>query len=293
MNPVLPAHPSEFDALKQLIADRFEQLPARLQMAARYLIDHPNEAAVETIKSLSTAARLQPSGLVRLAQALGYKGFSEMQAVFRSALLAQTQSYGERMRAQRRHPQNDVAGDPDDLLRVLCDGSIQSLESLRDANDSGALRSAIALLASARSIHVLGLRRAWPIATYLVYLLSRAQRMVRLLGGMGGMLPDELRTLTPADLLVAISFQPFHADTLTAVEQAKARGIPVLVLSDSSLSSLARNADVVLEARDTDTLGFRSVSASMVLCQGLAVGLAMADSAAARPRASRARPRKA
>ncbi|RZI78116.1 MAG: MurR/RpiR family transcriptional regulator [Variovorax sp.] len=289
MNPVPPAHPSEFDALKRLIAERFEQLPARLQLAARYLIDHPNEAAVETIKTLSTAARLQPSGLVRLAQALGYKGFSEMQAVFRSALLAQTQSYGERMRAQRQSPQDTATGGPEDLLRVLCDGSIQSLQSLRDANDSGALQSAIGLLAAARSIHVLGLRRAWPIATYLVYLLSRAQRMVRLLGGMGGMLPDELRTLTPADLLVAISFQPFHPDTLAAVEQAKARGIPVLVLSDSSLSSLARNADVVLEARDTDTLGFRSVSASMVLCQGLAVGLAMADSAATHPRPARKR----
>ncbi|RYF68129.1 MAG: MurR/RpiR family transcriptional regulator [Comamonadaceae bacterium] len=292
MTSVPPVHPSEFDALKRLIAERFEQLPARLQLAARYLIDHPNEAAVETIKSLSTAAGLQPSGLVRLAQALGYKGFSEMQAVFRSALLAQTQSYGERMRAQRRSPQDSAASGPDDLLRVLCDGSIQSLASLRDANASGALQSAISLLAAARSIHVLGLRRAWPIATYLVYLLSRAQRMVRLLGGMGGMLPDELRTLTPSDLLVAISFQPFHADTLAAVEQARARGIPVLVLSDSSLSSLARNADVVLEARDTDTLGFRSVSASMVLCQGLAVGLAMADSAAAQAPVKRARQRK-
>lgn len=272
------AGPFEFEALKRLIADRFDELPVRLQVAARYLIDHPNEASVETVKSLSAAAGVQPSVLVRLAQALGYKGFSSMQAVFRSALLAQTQSYAERVRAQRSSLREPPSAMPGDLLHRLCDGSIESLEALRDANDPAALESAVALLARARTIHVLGLRRSWPIASYLVYLLSRTHRFARLLGGMGGMLRDELHTLSDCDVLIAISFQPFHADTLAGVEQARSLGVPVLALTDSRLSLLARNADVLLEVRDAEIMGFRSVAASMVLCHSLAVGLAMAES---------------
>jgi DNA-binding MurR/RpiR family transcriptional regulator len=275
--PAVPG-PADFDRLKEQIAERFEELPGRLQAAARYLIDHPNDAAMETVKFLATAADVQPSALVRLAQSFGYTGFSEMQAVFRAALVAQTQSYGERMRG--RSLAQDGTGDADtrDLLRVLCEGSMASLQSLHQANDNASFEAAIDLLAQARSIHVMGLRRAWPIATYLVYLLSRTQRSARLLGGMGGMLQDELATMAPADVLVAISFQPFHEDTVAAVERARAGGIPVLVLTDSSLSSLARNATVVLEARDADVMSIRSVAASMVLCHGLAVGLAMAES---------------
>jgi DNA-binding MurR/RpiR family transcriptional regulator len=268
--------PSTLAALKKLIGARFPDLPPRLRSAARHLIDHPNAAAVETIKKLSSDAGVQPSVLVRLAQALGYDGFSDMQAVFRTALLAQTQSYGERMRAQRKDHRALPPSDPASMLRLLCDGSIESLQGLREAHDAGALQAAIDLLAGAPTIQVIGLRRSWPIGTYLVYLLSRSRRYARQLGAMGGMLADEMRTVSSRDVLVAISFHPFHADTVAAVEEARERGIKVIAITDSALSPIARDVAVVLEVRDAEVTGFRSVAASMVLCQGLAVGVAMA-----------------
>ena len=271
------AGPADFDRLKRLIAERYDGLPTRLQSAARHLIDHPNDAAMQTVAFLAAAAHVQPSTLVRLAQTLGYRGFSDMQAVFRAALLAQTQSYGERVQVRRGRQNPPPAGDPREFMRALCEGSIGALASLQEANDPASFMAAVALLGKARSIHVMGLRRAWPIATYLVYLLTRNRRAARLLGHMGGMVRDELETMRTDDVLVAISFQPFHADTVAAVERARERDIPVLALTDSSLSSLARNATVVLEARDADIMGFRSVAASMVLCHGLAVGLAMSE----------------
>lgn len=273
-----PDAPTSLDGLKALVAQRFNELPARLQSAARYLIDHPNAAAVDTIKTLSGAAGLQPSVLVRLAQTLGYSGFSEMQRVFRHALLSQTQSYGERVRAQRgEQAEEGATGSAAHTLQALCDASIGSLNDLRDAIDDQALADAVALLTRARTVQVIGLRRAWPIATYLTYLLSRSQRYARLLGASGGMLVDEIRTLQSSDVLVAISFHPFHADTLAAAEQAQAQGVPVLTITDSRLSAFAHTADVVLEVRDAESAGFRTVAASMVLCHGLAMGVAMAD----------------
>lgn len=282
-----PTVPTTLDAFKQLVGTRFAALPARLQVAARYLVDHPNAAAVDTIKTLSGAAGVQPSVLIRLAKTLGYSGFSEMQAVFRAALLAQTQSYGERMRSRRQGGAGQPAGTPERLLQQLCDGSIDALRGLRDALDGQALREAVALLAGARTIQVIGMRRAWPIATYLAYLLARSQRPARQLGTMGGMLADEARALQPGDVLVAISFHPFHADTVAAVEQALAQGAAVLAITDTSLSPIARDAAVVLEVRDADAAGFRTVAASMALCHGLAVGLVMAETPAPRRRTAK------
>ena len=273
--------PLTLEGLRKLITERFDSLPSRLQSAARYLIDHPSAAAVDTIKLLSEAADLQPSVLVRLAKTLGYSGFSEMQTVFRDALLSQTQSYGERMRTQRAR-RVVAPRAPDGMLRLLCEGSISSLESLQESTDADRLRRAIQLLAGARAIHVVGLRRAWPIATYLTYLLSRSRRSVRLLGGMGGMLSDEIQALREDDVLLAISFHPFHADTVAAAESARARGVSVLALTDSALSPFARHAKVVLEVRDAEIAGFRTVAASMALCHGLAVGLVMEEESGAR-----------
>lgn len=268
------AAPATLDSLKDLLARRADGLPARLQTAARYLLDHPNEAAVDTIKALSGAAGLQPSVLVRLAKALGYPGFSGMQTVFREALLAQTQSYGERMRGQRAR-RVDAPRSAHDLLRLLCDGSASALQGLRESVDADALRSAIGLLARAQTIALLGLRRAWPIASYLSYLLARSRRPVRLLGAMAGMLADEVQALQRGDVLLAISFHPFHADTVAAVQNARERGVAVLALTDSALSPFARHASVVLEVRDAQIAGFRTVAASMALCHALAVGLVM------------------
>ena len=276
MATIATAAPRTLESLKAEVGDRFQGLPPRLQSAARYLVDHPNAAAVDTITALADAAGLHPSVLVRLAKALGYASFSPMQAVFRDALLAQTQSYGERMRTQRRGRRESMPQSPDEMLRMICDASVGSLQGLADSVDAAALGEAIALVNRARTIHVVGLRRAWPVATYLVYLLSRSQRSTRLVGGMGGMLADEVRVLGKDDLLVAISFHPFHADTVAAAEVARARGVPVIALTDSALSPFARAARVVLEVRDAEIAGFRCVAASMALCHGLAVGTLIA-----------------
>jgi DNA-binding MurR/RpiR family transcriptional regulator len=279
VSPVTADPPYALDGLKETIATRFDALPARLQAAARYLLDHPNAAAVDTIKVLSGAAGLQPSVLVRLAKTFGYSGFTEMQGVFREALLAQTQSYGERMRGQMRERRGTLSRAPGDVLRMLCDGAIGSLQGLRDSADPAALRDAIALLCGARSINVVGLRRAWPVATYFAYLMSRSQRFTRLLGGIGGMLSDDVRALCSNDVVVAISFHPFHADTVGAAELARTQGVPVLALSDSTLSPFARTAKVLIEVRDADIAGFRVVAASMALCQALAVGMLVEETA--------------
>src|SRR3954468_22776709 len=89
--------PADLDGLRALVEARYEELPARLQSAVRFLVDHPADAAVETVKTLAEGAGVQPSVMVRLAKALRYTCFSRMQAVSRDALLAQTQSYGERV----------------------------------------------------------------------------------------------------------------------------------------------------------------------------------------------------
>ena len=273
-----PLGPDNLDGLRALVEQRYATLPARLQSAVRFLVDHPAEAGVETVKTLAEGAGVQPSVMVRLAKALGYTGFSQMQVVFRGALLAQSQSYGERVRAsatRKAKPPREA----DSVLRSLCDGAMESLQELRDSAQPGSLNKAIGLIAAARTVQVLGLRRAAPIANYLTYLLSRSRKLAQQLGGMPGMLDDEVDALGPGDLLVVISFQPFHPAAVQAHQHALARGAKVLAITDSTLSPIARQAHSVLQVHDAETGGFRSVASAMVLCHALAVGLAASDAA--------------
>jgi DNA-binding MurR/RpiR family transcriptional regulator len=174
--------------------------------------------------------------------------------------VAKLRRTGARRRCARAKPPREA----DDLLRMLCEGAIESLQGLREGTPPGSLQQAISLIAAAPTVHVLGMRRASPIANYLAYLLSRSRKFVRQLGAMPGMLDDEVDALGAGDLLVVISFQPFHAHAVQAQRQALARGAKVLAMTDSTLSPIAKDAHGVLQVHDAEIGGFRSVAGAMV-----------------------------
>jgi len=63
MATIATAAPRTLESLKAEVGDRFQGFPPRLQSAARYLVDHPNAAAVDTITALADAAGLHATFL--------------------------------------------------------------------------------------------------------------------------------------------------------------------------------------------------------------------------------------
>src|SRR6185312_16544490 len=93
--------PRDFAALKALILMRSQTLPRRLAQVASFALDNPDEIAFGTAASIALKAEVQPSTLVRLSQALGYQGFSDLQQVFRSRLRERVLNYDERLQQLR------------------------------------------------------------------------------------------------------------------------------------------------------------------------------------------------
>ena len=81
-------------------------------------------------------------------------------------------------------------------------------------------------------------------------------------------------TITPKDLLIAVSYQPYADETVQAVETAVGRGASVLSISDSLVSPIAKPATMTLQVRESEIRAFRSLSASMCLAQALVIGFA-------------------
>ena len=137
------------------------------------------------------------------------------------------------------------------------------------------LAAAIRLLRGARQVHVLGLRRSFAVAAYLAYALARVGRPVVHLSGLGGAIYEQAHAAQKQDVLIAISFPPYAADTLAVCEQVQAAGARRLVITDSLLSPVAQSATLVLQVNDAELLGFRSLTSAMCLAQTLVMGLAL------------------
>jgi DNA-binding MurR/RpiR family transcriptional regulator len=93
--------PADFETLKDRLIQIKPDLPKRLQQVAAFALDNPQEMALGTASSIAARAEVQASTLVRFAQAIGFAGFSDLQAVFRSHLRDRWPDYSERMTALR------------------------------------------------------------------------------------------------------------------------------------------------------------------------------------------------
>ena len=80
--------PATADELRAAILDRYDGLSKRLQQIARYVLDEPNELALETLAVIADRSGVQPSAIVRFAKSFGFDGASQMQRLFRDGLLS-------------------------------------------------------------------------------------------------------------------------------------------------------------------------------------------------------------
>ena len=62
----------------------------------------PHDLALGTVAAVAQANAVQPSSMIRFANALGFDGFSQMQQVFRSHLVERSAPYRERIAQMRR-----------------------------------------------------------------------------------------------------------------------------------------------------------------------------------------------
>ena len=266
--------PHDLEEFLKMIRDRYDDLSDRLQRIARHILDEPNDLAFETLAVAAKRSTVQPSTIVRFAQAFGFSGASPMQRLVREGLLREDRSlgYAERIRQHRYSVSGDVEG-PRQLLSEFVEGNILALQNLNHALGPRELSKAIDLLERAGTVFVAGFRRSFPVATYLAYLLAQTDKRTVLVDGLAGLQMQQIRALDANDVIVAISFAPYSAETVGLVETAKGH-CPVIAITDSVIGPIAKDASLVLQVRESEVRGFRSLAASMCLAQSLAIGLA-------------------
>ena len=262
--------PATIDEFRERLAAISEGLPRRLRQCADHIAANIDRIAVSTVAELAAGADVPPSALMRFCQILGYSGFSEMQKLFRDAYSPGFPDYSTRLQNLKQ----GGAGTPSALLGEFIEAGRLSLEALAKSADEAALAQAVALLAAADTLHVVGLRRAFPVATYLAYVFDKMAVPAMLHEGTGKL--DHRHALRPGDAVLAITFAPYSEETIALAQDARARGLPVVALTDRITSPLARTSDAILTVPEVDFGAFRSLSATLALAIALAVAVGSA-----------------
>lgn len=97
-------------ALVARLKSDFDSLPAQLQEAARWVIDHPADVALLTTREQARRSGLAPATMTRLAQRFGLKGYEELRKLHADTMRRRPDNY--RGRAQELVERREAEGDP-------------------------------------------------------------------------------------------------------------------------------------------------------------------------------------
>ncbi|WP_057465011.1 MurR/RpiR family transcriptional regulator [Pseudovibrio sp. POLY-S9] len=269
LDAISPDIPSDYESLKARISTLSDSMPKRLLQCARYALANPDRIALGTTAEIASAAGVQPSTLVRFAQTLGFDGFSQMQQIFQGQLVRRNSEYTERLTKIRESGTNT----PGSILGNFVERSKQSLDDLLRQVDTVALERSIEALSAAENIHLLGLRRAYPVVSYLHYTLGKMGVRTNLLEYTGGILEERVQFINENDALFVATFSPYSPEVVEFASKAFGRGVSVISLTDSVLSPIARVSSTVLEVNEAEHGAFRSLSTTMCLATSIAVAV--------------------
>lgn len=267
--------PESLADLNEIIKLKHSQLSKRLRQVAEFVLESPSEVAFGTVAVLSKDAGVHPSTWVRFANAFGFNGFSEMQKLFQQSLMSEMPNYQERIR-MARHASGEQEGEQSShqLLARFSHANALALEHLSEVTSAVDLDRAIAILADAQAAHIVGVRRAFVVASYFAYALRHIDRKAYLIDGVGGMYKEQAGSLDVNDVLIAVSFHPYAEETQLVAKAAAAKGVPLIVITDNQISPLASIASVCFVVKEAEIDSFRSLSSSLCLAQALSIGLA-------------------
>ncbi len=255
----------------QDMIDRLNQSGKRLSKGhrkiAQYIVEHYEKAVFMTASKLGESVGVSESTVVRFASAMGYEGYPQLQRSLQELV-------SHRLTANQRFEMSTEI-DPREALNVVLKSDMQNLRATMEQMDEVVFEDVVNRLLSAKSIYVMGLRSAAPLAQFMGYYLNYIFDNVHLVSSGATDVFEEISKLKENDVLVGISFPRYSSRTLEAMRFAKRCGAQVVAITDGPMSPLADMADATLTAR-TDMASFvDSLAAPLSLINALLVALGL------------------
>ena len=265
--------PETYEELIKLIHDRYDDMSKSYQKIALYLTQNPNDVAVLSVNAIGAKCGIHASSFVRYAQSLGYKGFKDLQAVFQRRLTTAAPGFDARVRAL----ESELGGSREGEIGFLADlaaRDVASLQELLASVDPGQLARAGELLECADTVYLIGQLRSAPVVELLRYVLTMLGKRTVLLDASGGLATHMARAARVTDVLFVVSFRFYATEVVNVAEETASRGVPILAITDSTLSPYAKLAEVLFAVPEHEYTFSRSLAAPMCLAQALCVALA-------------------
>ena len=253
------------------IIDRLNKVRREGSEKQRLLVDHIfanlRECSYASTHDLAAQQGVDAATVVRLSQRLGFKRYDDFRQSLRAHYLSTLEPI-DLLQEQSHVPSTDVA---ENALRQ----DLRVLARLVKTVDYASLHALATQLTAARRIVVVGFGEHGGVAIALAHLLSYLGLDVVSETRGSIYLSAQVANLGPADLLISFSFWRPARDTLQAFAWCHKQGVCTAIISDSSTSQIAREAQHTIIVPCEAISFFQTMTAALSTVHALVALVAM------------------
>ncbi len=253
--------------LNATIVEAFETMPPQLRAAARYVLDKPDDVALLSMREQARRAGVPAATMTRLAKRLGLEGYDEVRALYAGAVRAGTLGFAGKAGVQVQ--QQNLRGERA-LAAEMALSLSRQIARLAEPEALERLADAAGRLHRARRVYCLGLRACHAAAWHFHYMLSLLGDKTVMLDDAGGTGLDAIRDAGRDDVVLTASVEPYARATVEAARYAATEGVPLVALTDSEVSPLARLASTVILVPTESPSFFHTVTPLLAVAEILA-----------------------
>jgi DNA-binding MurR/RpiR family transcriptional regulator len=233
-----------------------------------------NRAATLAKSASELAATIGTSDatVIRAVQALGFEGLGDLRDALASAL-----DHRATPADDMRRTLADVGADAKQAIDLVLETHSEAVDALQDPEVRGQIHSGVKALHAVSRIFVFGMGPSASIARYVALLLNRNGRAARSLDATGIALADQLLDLGANDGLLILSYGRLYPEAVTTVAEGNRLRLPLVLITDTLNSRLARHANVVIPARRGRSQRVALHGTTLIVLEALVLGLAASD----------------
>lgn len=251
------------------IKDNYNKLSKGQKLIATYVMDNYDKVAFMTASKLGDNVGVSESTVVRFANALGYKGYPNLQKELQELIKT-------KLTTIQRLELSDAYKDQSFFKKVM-QSDVDNIMKTIDELDTKKFNEVVDKVVKAKTVYVFGLRSSTVIAEYLAFYLNYMLDNVKVIPSGINDIMDQLITIGEDDVFIGLSFPRYSKKTYEVIKFVKEQKATVVGITDSQLSPINEFADISLIAKSNMASFVDSLVAPMSLVNALIIAISTVD----------------
>lgn len=253
--------------LAHRINSSYKRMSKGQKLIAEYILNSYDKAAFMTASKLGKMVGVSESTVVRFANVLGYSGYPRLQKSLQEMVRTKLTT------VQRIELSSGL--DNADILKNVLKADLNNIRLTIEEIDTQAFMNVVDEVLKARTIYVMGLRSAAPMAQFLGYYFNFMFGNVKVVTSGVNDIFEQIIHIGSDDIMIGISFPRYAKRAIEAMKFAKEKGAVTAALTDSLRSPLAAWADHTILARNDMASFVDSLVAPLSVINALVVAAGM------------------